>query len=99
MAAHTRHVTIGTPSFGACEKVGGTSFGPMGEAIARAKPAPIVTDGITNNETDEFIRNSLAAETILLVCFFFVLFCNYLKYKKWIPIACYYASIWYEQNI
>lgn len=59
MAAHTRHVTIGTPPLGACENVGGTSLGPMGEAVAKsAIPAPITIAGTTNNEIDEFMRKS-----------------------------------------
>lgn len=34
IAAHTRHVTIGTPPLVACWNGGGTSFGPIGETVA-----------------------------------------------------------------
>lgn len=36
IAAHTRHVTIGTPPLVACWNGGGTSFGPIGETVAPA---------------------------------------------------------------
>lgn len=41
IAAHTRHVTIGTPPLAACWKDGGTSLGPIGDNVTGTAPENI----------------------------------------------------------